>query len=290
MAPVWGKFALLGGTDPFTLAALRTAAAAGILWLFYLVFWRRFLIVHRAGLIGCVALGVINGVGSLFYYNGLHYLDASVAQLLNATYLVFVMALTAANGGQVGARTVVRAALALIAVVLITQGLTGNYSWLGVGLMIANALCFAGTVLLSQRVLYHVPAKTVAVYVLTTMAVVVGIARVFYPEPVAVGSSAAVWATLGLGLTTALARLAMFASVKRLGSVQTVLIGILEVGVALLLAFVLLGEALSLMQWAGVLCFLASVLLARPRDLQETQGREMTKVSTNEMRAIGPGT
>jgi uncharacterized membrane protein len=33
MAPVFGKLALRGGSDPFTVAAVRTALAAGLLWI-----------------------------------------------------------------------------------------------------------------------------------------------------------------------------------------------------------------------------------------------------------------
>ena len=43
LAPIFGKLAYQAGVDPTTLVALRTALAAGLLWLFYLLFWRRYI-------------------------------------------------------------------------------------------------------------------------------------------------------------------------------------------------------------------------------------------------------
>ncbi|MFQ3537094.1 MAG: DMT family transporter [Aggregatilineales bacterium] len=278
MAPVLGKLALNGQADPFTIAALRTIAAATILWAIYLIFWRRYIFIYPAGLLGCVMVGTVNGIGSLFYYNGLNYLDASVAQLLNSTYLIFVVILAAADGHKLTRRTLLRAFLALIAVALITQGVQREFDWFGVGLMIGNAILFAGTFILSQRVLYEMPAQTVALYVLTTMAVVVVIARLIVSRDFTPISSETVHAILALGLTTALARLTMFFSVKRMGSLQTVLVGISETAVAILLAFILLGDQLTALQWLGVGFLLSSLLLIRREDIRSRETGEMLPV------------
>jgi len=278
MAPVLGKLALNGQADPFTIAALRTIAAAAILWAVYLLLWRKYIFIYPAGLLGCVTVGTVNGIGSLFYYNGLNYLDASVAQLLNSTYLIFVVALAAADGHKLSWRTILRAFLALIAVALITRSAQRDFDWFGVGLMIGNAILFAGTFILSQRVLYEMPAQTVALYVLTTMAVVVVLARLIVGYEFAPLSGETLNAILALGVTTALARLMMFFSVKRIGSLQTVLVGISETAVAMLLAFILLGEQLTLIQWLGVAVLLVSLSLIRREDIRSRATGEMLPV------------
>src|SRR5260221_5158689 len=173
MAPVLGKLAYLGGSDPFTVSATRPVVAAVFLWIVFLLFGRRFIYIYPAGLLGCVVVGTVNGIGSLFYYNGLHYLNASVVQLLNATYLIFVVILARLGGQPLTRRTIIRAGLALVAVLLLTGGIAGEISWIGAGLIIGNAILFAGMVILSQRVLYEMPSQTVTLYVLTTMAIVV---------------------------------------------------------------------------------------------------------------------
>ncbi|HVO43781.1 MAG TPA: DMT family transporter [Aggregatilineales bacterium] len=270
-APIFGKLAYQGGSDPFTVAALRTVVAAAILWVFYLLFWRRYIYIYPAGLLGCIVVGVVNGIGSLFYYNGLNYLSASVAQLLNATYLIFVVVLTRLGGQRLNARTVVRTVLAMIALTLLTGGLGGQSTWLGAGLMIANAMLFAGTLILGYRVLYEMPSQTFTLYVVTTMAIVVVMARAVYRLNWVPQSTDAVVAIGALSLTTAASRLLLFVGIKKLGTLQTVLLGIFETLVAVVAAHVLLHESLSSIQWIGAAILMGSLLLVRRNDLTATR-------------------
>jgi drug/metabolite transporter (DMT)-like permease len=266
-APVLGKLAFTGGSDPFTVAATRTVIAALILWLAYALFFRKYIYIYPAGLLGCMIVGAMNGIGSLFYYSGLSYVDASVAQLLNATYLIFVVILSRLGGQAVSRRTMLRAFLALVAIALLTGGMAGRINWLGAGLMIANALLFAGTFVLSQRVLYEMPSPTVTLYVLTTMAVVVVMARVVYRLEWIPQSTEAFGAIFALGVTTALSRLTLFMGIKKLGSLQTVFLGIFETAVALVMAAAFLGERLTPIQWIGVSILTVSFILIRRDDL-----------------------
>lgn len=275
LAPVLGKLAYLGGSDPFTVAATRTVIAAAFLWIVYLIFQRRYIYIYPAGLLGCIVVGTVNGIGSLFYYNGLHYLSASVVQLLNATYLIFVVVLARLGGHRLTNRTIVRSLIALVAVTILTGGIVGKFSWLGFGLIIGNAILFAGTIILSQRVLYEMPSPTVTLYVITTMAVVVVMARVVYRLEWIPQSSEAIGAILLLGITTAAARLLLFAGVKRLGPLQTVLVGIIETAVALVMSNIFLHDQLTSIQWVGVGILLTSLLLIRPDDLTKRTTMEM---------------
>ncbi len=262
MAPLFGKLAYQGGADPFTVAAVRTVIAAAILWALYLAFWRRYIYIYPAGLLGCLVVGTVNGIGSLMYYMGLNYLDASLTQLLNGMYIVFAVLLARMGGQHITYRTRLRVALALIALLLLTGMSSGSLNWLGIGLMLGNALMFAGTMLLSQRVLYEMPAQTMTLYVLTTMAVIVTMARLAYGivDPVWTISGSAMTAIVALAASTTLARLTMFLGVKTLGGLQTALIAMTEIGLSLMLAFFFLGERLSGIQWVGV-AFLASGIL-----------------------------
>ncbi len=270
MNPIFGKLAYKNGADPFTVAALRTGLAVLILGIVYLLFWRKYLYIYPLGLINCVAVGFVNGIGSLMYYNGLNLLDASVAQLLNGMYLVFVIILTRIGGERFGRRTILRVGIALFGLLLITGGIQGEASGLGIGLMLGNALLFAGTVVMSQRALHEMPAQTVTFYALLTMAIVVAMARVAYDLPFFVKDAStanlnAMWAIFALAITTALSRLLMFLGVKGLGSVRTTLLAIFEMATSISLAFILLGESFSSLQWWGVGVLLVSMLI--PVDL-----------------------
>ncbi len=268
VAPIFGKFAIGAGADPFTVAALRTMVAVAILWIAYALFSRKYIFIYPAGLMGCVVIGIINGIGSLFYYGGLQQLDASMVQLINGVYLAFAVLLSRIGGQKTDIRTTLRVLMALTALVMITGLSAEGINWTGVGFMLANALMFAGTVILSQYVLFEMPAPTAALYILTTMGVVVTMVWLAVAPPlVDIEVQQATFAIVALGLTTALSRLAMFASVKVLGGMQTAIMAAAEIGVALILAFALLGDSLTMGQWAGVALLMTSILLIRQKDL-----------------------
>lgn len=268
MAPIFGKFAIQVGADSFTVAAIRTLIAVILLWVGYFLFARRFIYIYPAGLLGCVIVGAINGIGSLFYYGGLGLLDASMVQLINGMYIAIAMLLAHLGGERIDRRTTLRVVMAVAAIVLITSTGASGINWLGVGLMLGSALMFAGTMILSQQVLYEMPSPTATLYILTTMGVVVLMVwGAVGTTTTGEAFTAALPAIAILGATTALSRLAMFASVRVLGSLRTAVIAIGEIGVALALAFVFLGDRLTLPQTVGVLILGASILLVRAKDL-----------------------
>ena len=267
MAPIFGKLAINAGADPFSVAAVRTIMAIAILWVAYAIFARRYIYIYPAGLLGCVVIGAVNGIGSLFYYGGLGVLDAGLVQLLNGMYLAFAVLISRLIGQRADNRTLVRVMLALLALVMITGFGEEAINWTGVGLMLGSALMFAGTLILSQYVLYEMPAPTATLYILTTMAVVV--TMVWLPS--GESQSTEVWLDalpwiFALGLSTALSRLAMFAGVKFMGGMQTAVLAITEISVALLLAYTVLNESLTFMQWLGVGTLLFGMLLIRQKD------------------------
>ncbi len=265
-APIFGKLATNSGTDPLMVAATRTIIAVGILWAGYLLCWRKYVYIFTAGLLGCVMVGLVNGIGSIFYYAGLARLDASVAQLLNGTYLIFVVIISRLGGTKMSLRTKLRVAMACGAVLLLTAPEATSIDWLGVGFMVGNAVLFAGHVIMGQRVLYEMPPQTFTLYVLTTMAVVVAVARAVvipFDMPLVMPSLESSAAIVALAITTALSRLLMFTGVKNLGGLQTILLGIAEIAVALGAALIFLGDRLSPVQWAGAAVMVGSMLLVR---------------------------
>jgi drug/metabolite transporter (DMT)-like permease len=274
-APVLGKLAYQYGVTPFTLVAFRTLAAALLIWLAFLLFWRHEVAISWRGLIGCISVGAVNGFGSLLYYTSLSRLDASLASLLNTLYPLWVVLFLFAAGQPLTRLTVARLALSMLGIYLLTRAGPGRLDWLGVTLMVASAATYGWHLVLGQWVLADVPSRTATLYTLTTMACVVGLARMLQALPVGSIATTGWYAILALGLTTALSRLAMFSALRRVGGVETALIGLLELLVSLVLAFVLLGERLALVQWIGAaLLVLSFVLMARDPGMRLAQGNE----------------
>jgi drug/metabolite transporter (DMT)-like permease len=268
-APIFGKMAYRVGVDPYTLAAFRTILAAAMLWTFYLVRWRRYIRIDWRNLLGCIGMGAVNGVGSLFYYTGLQRIDASLVSLLNSLYPIWVFIFLSASGQAISRLAMARLALALAGLYFVTSAGPLRPDSLGVMLMLASAAAYGWHLVLGQWVLADVNSRTVTLYVLTTMAVVVGSVRLA-GDPTLGPINATGWeAILGLAIVTALSRMMMFAGLKRLGGAQTALLGITELITTLLVAFLVLGERLSLAQWVGAAVIITSVLLVRREKAEE---------------------
>ena len=264
LAPIFGKLAYQAGVQPYTLVAARTALAAALLWLVYLLFWRRYIAIDRQNLVGCIGMGVANGIGSLLYYNGLSRVDASLSHLLYSMYPFWVFIFLSAAGHPISRQAVVRLALALLSVFLLTWQSGGLIDPLGVTLMIGAGALYGFHLVLGQWTLVDVDSRTVTLYGLSTMAVVVGVPFLVSGQPVEPISGNGWLIILLLALfPTALARLLVFAGLRHLGGVQTALLTLAEPLVAVVVAFFLLGESFTLQQWIGAALFAASVLLIR---------------------------
>ncbi len=259
--PILGKVAYAGGMDPYSLTAVRTLVAAGILWLLYLSTRqrRKFIYIYPAGLLISAAAGALNGISSLLYYNGLTKIDAGVGQMLYSLYPLFVVMIRRLDGQRVSNWTKVRLAMALVAVMLLITPRGGNVDWVGAALMLGAGLMYAMHLAVSQRVLYEMPAPTVALYVLTSMTAVVCVAYVLHgPTAIPLTGLAP---TLALAGVTVMSRLLMFLGVKTLGSIQTALLGVTEILVTVVLSIFVLGERLVERQWIGAAILITSLLL-----------------------------
>jgi drug/metabolite transporter (DMT)-like permease len=266
--PILAKIAYTAGRDVLTVVTFRTLFAALLLWLAALGFARHTIISSRPAVLSSLLAGGINGIGSLFFYGSLTRIDASLGQLINITYLIFVTILIRLAGQTVSWLTLLRTGLAVSAIYLLTVGGLGSPDWLGIGMMLFAALTFAIQLVLSQRILADIPAPTMTLYAITAMAAVVSLAWLFGPTENPFAEPSGWAAILGMGLVTALSRLALFLGVKRLGSLQAALLGILEVLVTIGLAVLLLGERLTAVQWLGAFILMVTVLLVRfERDL-----------------------
>jgi drug/metabolite transporter (DMT)-like permease len=262
LAPVFGKAAMGPGQfSPLAVVALRTSMAALLLVLIIAAFRRRILYIYPAGLLGCLLAGTVNGVGSIFYYVGLNRLNASIAQMLYALYPFFVALWLQLDKQAPSKLTGWRIIIASASAFFLTRIHTGYLDWWGVASMIVAAALYALHLPINQRVLYDVPAPTVTVYTLLAMSLVVVPAYLIFDRSVP-GGPAPWFAILGLTAVTFFSRLLLFLGVKHIGGMQTALLGLGELLVAILFSHLLLGERLTSWQWVGVAGLSVSLLLA----------------------------
>lgn len=261
--PIFAKLAYAANIDIFTVAALRTTVAAAMMWAFAFFLGRKYIRSSTPAIIGSMLAGGINGLGSIFFYGSLTMIDASLGQLINVTYLIFITILLRLAGQSVSLLTIGRTLLAVAGIALLTVGGVSAPNWLGVGLMLIAAFSYAVQLVIGQRVMYDIPAQTMTLYAITAMALVVNVAWLFVTPELHEATAAGWQAVILMGIFTALSRLTLFIGVKHLGSIQAGLLGVLEVVVTIIIAITLLKESLELLQWVGAFVVLFSVYLIR---------------------------
>lgn len=263
IVPILAKVAYAAGVNVLTVVAFRTVIAAILLWLGMLLFKRNLIRSSLPAILSSMIAGAINGLGSIFFYTSLTRIDASLGQLVNISYLVFVTVFLRLAGQTISFLTIVRTALTIGAIYLLTRGGSSPADWLGVGMMLFAAITYAIQLVLSQRIMLDIPAPTMTLYAITAMAVVVTVAWLMMPVDLALVSTDG-WHAIGLmALVTALSRLTLFLGVKAMGSIQTALLGVSEVVVTIVIAAVFLGERLTLLQWLGAAILMVPIFMVR---------------------------
>ena len=261
LTPIFGKQAILAGLPPLEVVAVRTGGAAAILLLVMLIFQRRRLYIYPLGLVGCFTAGALNGLGSLFYYSGLARIDAGLGQLLYMLYPVFVALLLFLDGQRQTRLTLLRLILTLPAIYLLTQATAGKVDPLGVVFMLAAGMLYGLHIPINQRVLYEAPAPTVTMYTLLAMTAVVIPAHWMFSPATPTFPPQAASPLIALTAVTFLSRLTLFTGVKRIGGMQTSILGLAQLLVAVTLAVLWLRESMSLSQWIGAAVLVLALVM-----------------------------
>ncbi len=259
----FAKFAYRAGLDPNTLTAMRLGVAAVVLWLLFITRWQGLISISRQALLGCMVMGAANFVAQISYYWGLTRINASIGTLIFYLYPAVVILLLRLRGEALTTRRLARLGIALIGVALLVD-ITGNgVDMIGVLLVFITILTYALHLVIGQFVINDVADATLVAATCHRPG------WRCWPCQASGWRSAAArrWsrgrggdARVGL-LGTVVARLAMFTAIKRVGSTQLALLGVVEPVITVAVARVFLGETLAPIQWIGGGLVLASLLL-----------------------------
>jgi len=273
LTPIFGKLAVNLSISPLAVVGFRTIMAALLLLVLTAVINKKYLYIYPAGLIGCGLAGLLNGVGSLFYYASLSRINAGIAQLLYSLYPLFVAIVLFFDSQPPSRLTIFRIFLAIVAVIFLTNASSGTVDIIGVIQMLLASMLYAAHLPVNQRVLYDIPAPTVTLYTLIAMSLVVFPAFLVFDRSIPqIGTW---WPIIGLTLVTFLARLSLFLGIKHLGGMQTALLGLLELLVTLGLSIIWLHESLTSSQWlgAGILCLSTLLVYFEKPKIDRKPGR-----------------
>jgi drug/metabolite transporter (DMT)-like permease len=261
ISPTLGKKAFEGGFIPLEVVGLRALGAALLLFVLILIWKRSLLQIYPMGLIGCILAGWINALGALFYYSAITRIDTSLGAIVYSLYPGFVAIFLLLDGYQPSRTSMLRLAIAIPAIVLITYTGDHKVNLLGILLMLASSALYALHLPINQRVLYEVPAPTVTFYTLLASSAAL-LPMLMFTSSLGHPHSQASWlALVGMTLALFMSRLTLFIGVKHIGGLQTSLIGLGEMLVTVFFGLTILGEHLNEAQWLGALLMSLSILL-----------------------------
>ena len=263
-APIASK--IIGwGTDPSTMLVLRLWLAVALLFGTLAVAAPDKLRLERRLLPVVAVAGITLGLAVLLYFWSLTRLDTSIAAMLAALEPLMVLFILRLRGERFTYRNTIRLALGLAGVYLLV-GVQGGANWLGLLMAAGTVVGSAFQTVALQWYFTGQDGRTVTAYMVLMMALTVSVVWVLqgtaWHNPI--------WqAWVGIAVLalvpTYLARLTLFAAVKRLGGGQVSLLGPFETFLTVVWAMVFLGDRLSLSQLAGGTLIILSAVLAIQR-------------------------
>nr|WP_272213448.1 EamA family transporter [Marinicella sp. W31]MDC2879404.1 EamA family transporter [Marinicella sp. W31] len=266
LAPaIWGSTyivttELLPSGLPLTLGLLR-ALPAGLILLLLVRQWPRGAMLPRLFVLGFLNFALFWSLLFVAAYR----LPGGVAATLGATQPLIVLFLArAALGTQIRLLGVAAALIGLVGVGFLVLSPDAVLDPLGIAASFGGALSMAAGTVLTRKWQFPVPPLTLTAWQLTTGGLLLlPLAIIFepaFPVPTLQNIVGLVWlGVVGAALTYFL----WFRGIARIGPSSAALLGFLSPLSAVVLGWIILGQALSLPQIAGVILILASLWLGR---------------------------
>ena len=266
---ILAKLAYRSGLGTEQLLAFRFVLAAIGMWGLALLLRQNPLRFQRRRLLTLVALGAIFYTGqSLTYFTALHSLPASLCVLIAYIYPSLVVL----AGWLFLRRSVspwhwVALAASFVGVALLVGGAQFQLAWPLV-FAIASPAIYTGYILVGERVMSSVPAVGASAVIMSGAAIAFCLIAAFAGQ-LALPASASGW-TVGVAIAvvpTMVAISLFLAGLPRIGAARSSLLSTLEPVVTVLLAVVLLGDRLSVIQVLGGVLIIVAVVVVQSAHL-----------------------
>jgi drug/metabolite transporter (DMT)-like permease len=261
------------GMTDLALLQYRFLFGAALLFLYLLIREPHLLRIRPAALGKAALLGfVLYGLQSTLFFKALRYIPASTASLILYVYPVVVTVLSVLFLGLRAGRTLILSLAVLTAgcCLVFYDAFLRDMNLLGILLAFGTTLTFSLYLVLTQVFLKGEEPLSAAFYVILSAAVLF----LFLHDPLELLQLDAPRVSLALllGLVpTAVAIVFLFRAIAAVGSAYTAVFSTLEPVTTVVLAAVVLGEAVVLLQWAGMALIVAGI--AAPNLEQLWKGR-----------------
>lgn len=265
---IFVKLAYVDQIDATTLLALRMIMS--VPFFVVAIFWQKqgAAALHGRDWLGVLLLGLLGYyLASMLDFLGLQYISAGLERLILFLYPTMVVIISALVFKKPITRSIWLALVlsyAGIALVFVHDfSLSGDGLWLGSALVFASALAYAVYLIGAGHIIERLGSMRFTAYVMT-VACIACILQFLVLNPLSdLQQPARVYGlTVGMALfSTVMPAFALAAAMRRIGSMQTSMIGALGPVATIYLAYIFLGESLSLVQFLGSLLVLTGVLM-----------------------------
>ena len=261
--PFFANLAYRSGVTPTSLLFLRFGMAAVLLWA--LLLYKHSPLPRVKTLLGLMLMGGVGYAGQSFsYFTALQYAPAGLVAVLLYLYPALVTGLSFVLLKQPITRLKWFAlTLSLLGIVLVV-GVQSGGQLKGILLAVLAAVIYAVYIMAGAKITQGTDIRVSSTIIITSAAVVYGVYGAWHG--LSLPHSVMGWVgSIGLALVgTVVAVWAFFEGVRRIGAVDASMLSTLEPVVTVVLAWVLLGERLTVLNLCGgVLILVAAVLLAR---------------------------
>jgi drug/metabolite transporter (DMT)-like permease len=277
---IFGKLAYAEGATVGTLLAVRFALAAAVFWALVLVGGavREVRALRGRDLAVALALGACcYSLQAGFYFAALERIDASLLSLLLYTFPAIVAVAAVALGrDRLDGRRLTALGLASGGLVLVMAGAgTGALDPLGAALGLGAALVYSTYTLVSDGIVERVRPRVLSALVCTGAAVCLTIGTALAGELRPGALTLAGWGWLaGIAVVSSVVAISLFfAGLRRVGPTAASILATVEPLVTVLLAFLVFGETLGMVQIIGGTLVLTAVVVLQLRATKVIQRR-----------------
>ena len=250
------------GIDVHTINAVRHSVTITLLFLFIKIRGKQLKLPPRERFTG-LALGITVFMMGVGYLSATQYIPVSVAVLIFYTspFLVVIIARFTENEPITPIRLMaITIAFIGLALAMGIQSVSG-LNWYGFGFAFLAALGAASFVTISSRTIRTADPQAVNFHCLTAGTVLYVVFMLFTGGPTEHIAPAG-WFKLGLlSFALTVAYITLFVGLEIIGPVKTSMLLNAEPILTIILAAVLLGERLSLIQWIGAGLVIAGIIL-----------------------------
>jgi drug/metabolite transporter (DMT)-like permease len=246
---------------------------AVILWLIALFKIRNAGPLTWRALLYLLGVGSFTGLTGVFYYSSLNVLPASVAIILLFQFTWVGVLMEWLFDGKKPTKTTLVSLLLVLTGTVLAANLFGEavyqFSWYGLFMGLCSAFTYAAFIYCSGKVATHISPWLRSPLMITGATL-----SIFIIFPPTFFVSGALWDGLGeLALIMAffgaiLPTVCFNIGVPYIGSGMATILGSVELPVAVLMAWAVLSEAVSPVQWLGIILILAAIILGEWRTLK----------------------